>query len=597
MCLLKQIGEQEGLDIQEQNRHKGFWNSSSLVIAVFLVLVGQNLYGQNEIELSKAEETLEMQYEIAFSEGLRYKMLGNPVEAGKSFATCTKLIESKPAPYYELGSLALRIKDLPAAEGFAQTALSLDPENRWYRLLLIEILTRSERFEEAAELYYSLFEKYPDSPEYLIAQIEMLVKASNDKSALKQIKKLAEFDGLDAEAALREKDIYLRMGNEKKAISTLAKLVDKYPNQIEYRGIFAELLAEKGFNEEALKQYEIIKSSNPDNPIVYYSLGQFYMDLGRKEQAIAEFETGFRSKQVNPEIKVNVFMELVKGLQGQELSEELVHLLQILYEADHGYPAVDDMYANYLYSKENFDEAEDIYKRLVDVNPGGFMAWQNLLMIQNQQLDFAEMYLIGDKAIKAYPNQSLFYLFKGIAANALNKYDDAVETLKKGSRLNSGNSDITKQYYISLGDALYHTGNFEEAYKNFDLLLVLDSENAIVLNNYAYYLSVQGIRLEKALEMIEKCIAIEPENTTYLDTQAWVYFKLGNYGKAKEIIEKVIAAGSENLSGEVMEHYGDILFKNGLVEEALAAWKKASLMEGVGNLIDQKIEQKKIIDE
>jgi len=586
------------LDTLARNRNKVIRAIYLLVLLVFFSGFHSQMKAQKATDIQGNGVSNETKYDLSFSEGLRYKMLGNPVEASKHFKMCTELLENRPAPYYELGNIALNMKDLLAAEGYAQTAVSLSQDNKWYNLLLIQIFVQAKRYTEAASLYNGLYNKYNEETDYLLAETDLLTRAEDFKGALKRLSKLGKIDGYEPEAALREKDIHLKMGKDKKAIDVLRKLADDYPDQIEYRGILAELLAEKGSHKEALKQYQIIENSNPDNPIIYYSLGQYYLDMGKRDEAIKEFEKGFASKQVNPDIKMTVFMQLVKDQEkeedNEELNEQLEHLLNVLYEADKGHPGIDNMYANYLYDNEKFNESENVYKRVVESNPGSFMAWQNLLMIQNQQLDFDEMFSVSSKAVMAFPSQSLFFLFKGISANALSKYDVAVEALKKGSRLNAVNSEITKQYYISLGDALYHIGNYTEAFRNFDLLLVLDSENAQVLNNYAYYLSELGDDLEKALRMINKCMSIEPDNTTYLDTQAWVLYKLEKYSEALEQIEKVIAIDGEEVSGEVMEHYGDILYRNNKVSEAVESWKKAEGMEGVSEGISEKIEKKKL---
>lgn len=595
---MKQIGEKADLDTLAQNSISIKRTFFTLVLLVFLIGFQNELRAQKTLDLTENQVSTETKYDLSFSEGLKYKMLGNPVEAGKHFTMCTSLIENRPAPYYELGNIALNMKDLLIAEGYAKTAVSLNSDNKWYNLLLVQIYIQAERYAEAAQLYEKLYDKYEEETDYLLAQTDLLTRAKDYKGALKRLAKLKRIDGYESEAALREKDIHLAMGKDKKAIDVLKKLADSFPDQIEYRGILAELLAEKGYNNEALEQYQMIKNSNPDNPIIYFSLGQYYLDMGKRDEAIKEFETGFASKQVNPDIKMTVFMELIKSQDteqdNQQLNEQLEHLLMVLYEADQGHPGIDNMYANYLYDNERFDESEGIYRRVVESNPGSFMAWQNLLMIQNQQLDFEEMFTVGSKAVMVFPNQSIFFLFKGISANALSKYQIAVEALKKGARMNDGNSDITKQYYISLGDALYHVGNYEEAFRNFDLLLVLDSDNALVLNNYAYYLSELGGDLEKALKMINKCMSVEPDNTTYLDTQAWVLYKLGRYSEALEKIKKVIEIDGDSVSGEVMEHYGDILYRNNKIEEAVSSWKKAQVMEGVSESINEKIERKKI---
>ena len=96
----------------------------------------------------------------------------------------------------------------------------------------------------------------------------------------------------------------------------------------------------------------------------------------------------------------------------------------------------------------------------------------------------------------------------------------------------------------------------------------------MVYNNYAYYLSVLGEQLDLAEEMAVKANRLDPGNATYLDTQAWVYFKQGRYEEAKTIMQQALGLDG-NSSEELMVHYGDIL--NALGDHFMAAfyWKKA----------------------
>ena len=110
-----------------------------------------------------------------------------------------------------------------------------------------------------------------------------------------------------------------------------------------------------------------------------------------------------------------------------------------------------------------------------------------------------------------------------------------------------------------------------------------------MLNNYSYFLSLRKEKLDEAEKMSTKLIQENPDNATYLDTHAWVLYNLGKIEEARKVIEKAIQQ-KENVSGAIVEHYGDILYKLGKPKEALEEWKKAKQMGGdVTNFIDKKI--------
>jgi Tfp pilus assembly protein PilF len=120
----------------------------------------------------------------------------------------------------------------------------------------------------------------------------------------------------------------------------------------------------------------------------------------------------------------------------------------------------------------------------------------------------------------------------------------------------------------------------------------LDSSNGHVLNNYSYYLSLEKIKLNKAVAMSSKLMKLFPEDPTYLDTHGWVLFQCGRFEEALVPLEKASKASG---SGVIWEHYGDALFKSGKTAEGEAAWKKAlELGGGTSPDLSSKISKHKL---
>jgi Tfp pilus assembly protein PilF len=112
------------------------------------------------------------------------------------------------------------------------------------------------------------------------------------------------------------------------------------------------------------------------------------------------------------------------------------------------------------------------------------------------------------------------------------------------------------------------------SYRAYDKALRYDPDNAVVLNNYAYYLSEEGMDLEKALEMSVMANELSPTNSTYLDTQAWIYYKLGMFEEARKVQQQAISFDSSSNS-VLFLHYGDILYRLGERFMAEVYWKRA----------------------
>ena len=85
-------------------------------------------------------------------------------------------------------------------------------------------------------------------------------------------------------------------------------------------------------------------------------------------------------------------------------------------------------------------------------------------------------------------------------------------------------------------------------------------------------------------------IESEPENSTYLDTYAWILHKMGRNDEALTFIEKAILFNGTE-SAEILDHYGDILMEKGELEKAIEMWKKALEIESDRKEIIKKIEE------
>jgi len=157
------------------------------------------------------------------------------------------------------------------------------------------------------------------------------------------------------------------------------------------------------------------------------------------------------------------------------------------------------------------------------------------------------------------------------------------------------NPGLLSQFYGYLGDAYYQLKNYTESDLAFDNSLKADKNNIVVLNNYAYYLSLRNVNLEKAEAMSKRSNDLDPNNSSYQDTYGWVLYKMGKYNDAKIWIGKAIANLS-TINGTLQEHYGDILYKLGDTENAVKYWENAKKTGEASDVIDKKIADKKLYE-
>ena len=192
------------------------------------------------------------------------------------------------------------------------------------------------------------------------------------------------------------------------------------------------------------------------------------------------------------------------------------------------------------------------------------------------------------------PEMLELYFYKGLSQYLLGEKDKAIETYKTGleRRGEDASREMVATIYSMLGDAYHEKSMMEECVQAYDSALVYNPDDLGVLNNYAYYMTLEGWELQRALEMSYKTIVAEPENPTYIDTYAWALFALGRYEEAKAYIDKLFMIDEER-DAVVYHHAGDIYARCGEMDRAVEFWQKAVEKGDEGKLLKKKIKKRK----
>ncbi|MBM3426256.1 MAG: tetratricopeptide repeat protein, partial [Bacteroidetes bacterium] len=295
--------------------------------------------------------------------------------------------------------------------------------------------------------------------------------------------------------------------------------------------------------------------------------------------------------------KASAFQGLLQELKTAE-REKLLDSLEVLFVETHpADPFVLEALGNRRKAANKLAEALELYKESLAIQPKNERLLEEVIVNSFEtSTNYEELALYTRIAIEEFPESAEFWFYEGALQSAQKKDSIAIQALETALRLNAEkNPQLAQVAYSTLGTSYYQLGNQAAAFSNFDKALALNPNDEQVLNNYAYFLSLAKQDLTKALDMAQRVVKKHPKNGTYLDTLAWVLYQLNRYAEAASYLEEALKFEKEP-SGVLMEHYGDILFRLGKVEDAVSWWKKAEKTSEASPLLVQKIKDRQLHD-
>jgi tetratricopeptide (TPR) repeat protein len=557
----------------------------------------QNLNEKTEnskpVELSEEKR---IEFEYLFIEGLKQKMLGNQEMAIQYFNGCLDINPQSATSLYELSGIYVLKGEIVSAKLLLEKAIQIDPSNKWYKLLLAQIYQGNNEYSKAGEIYAGLLQAEPDNVDYLYQSAMLSASSDQPKKALNAYNELERVVGYNEQIALARQQLYREMGENKKAYAEIQKLIDTFPDVPEYHGVMADMYKEDGKMEEALKHYHKVLEMDPSNGFVHFSLATFYLQDNKIDEGYSHARKGFSNPDVAIKTKIQLYLMLVNAPDAISLDDsDIEELVALIVEAHPDDARSYSIMADYLIQQKRSEEARDYMLKALDVSSDNYQLWEQLLMIDNELLDFESMAKHSEKAISLFPSQPLLYVLNAVANLQLKEYQKVLKSLESGQLYVADNKRMAGQFEMYRGEAYYNLGEKEKAFSSFDKAIGINSENYMALNNYAYYLSELGVELEKAEVMSGRVVQVHPDNPTYLDTHAWVLFKKGEYRLAKFYMDTAMQNGGDE-SDVVIEHYGDIHYKLGDVENALKYWRQSLEMGNSSKLLKKKIEEKRYIE-
>ncbi len=345
-------------------------------------------------------------------------------------------------------------------------------------------------------------------------------------------------------------EMYILMNNRTIPDSLLQRALRQDPDNYWYHNLTARYYAQTNRPLQAITQFEVMMDKFPARTDVLLTLAELYDE----------------TRQYKKELQVLNKYAIIEDVWDELSTQRFLCYLR-MGEIDSAYYEIDD----------NFADMVEILSQSVN-NVAGV----NLVL------------RLCETALKHNPELSSAYYYSAISMYQVKEAEKALSFLADGIEVVDDSLDKSSLYRLR-SELYYDMGRLDDAFTDYDSTLMYNPNDIGVQNNYAYFLSVSGKDLEKALKMSANTLKAEPDNPTYLDTYAWILFKMKRYEEAREYILRAINEDGEK-SPEIMEHYGDIMYMCGDTQKALECWRNAILMNSTSPKIMEKIKQEKYIE-
>jgi tetratricopeptide (TPR) repeat protein len=507
------------------------------------------------------------EYEYSLNEGIKYKLLGDLPRAVYFFERCLEIYPYSDVSFYELANIYHSVNEIDQSLKNARRALEINPDNLWYYNQLSQILREANEYDQAISVYKNALSRFPDEKDLRFTLAAMLVINNQFAEALELYSELEETLGIDERISLSREHIYMEKGEFEKAYNEMSRLIEHYPAEPRYYGVLAELYSSIGMFDEALECYNKIFEIDPENGMAQISVAEFFLIRGMQTEALYYLKSAFSNPQLGYNEKIQFFSTLIiDNSFSSQFDEQIIELGEMLRQQ---YPEQDMasvVMIEFFLNTGDYQEAGRLLYDLYSVNSDNIAYAEKLIGITSYSGDYQKVIELGREMIAEFPESATVLYFSGIANHMLGHSDDAVEMLERALGIDGSDKIFTSHVYSYLGDVYNAKQDYASSDKYFNLALAIDS-NIITLNNYAYYLSLRDENLETALEYSFTTIREEPDNASFLDTYAWILYKLEQYEEAEKYIELAYINGGDK-SFEITKHYAAILIMLKKYEDA-----------------------------
>ena len=528
------------------------------IIAVFIAF-GSN-FSSSTAQTSGKEEFNRQAYEH-FRNGLLYKMQGNTAGAIEELIRANQFDNDNPVIMKALGDIyVFDANNYGMGAAVYEKYLEMEPfQDRVIDIVMqIYLGTRPPRTERAEYVLTTVINKGNNQPKYYANLTDLLLQQKKLEQAQNTAVNFINRTGESQETCAQVAEIFIKNSMVLEGIEYFSNYLKNNPGSVN-TGITVGRLheARDDFNA-AEKAYSDVLKKNETAYLARLFLAEMYSGTGRLNDALNLYKEIDFDDPMEIDVKLRICQQLLQRTPDVPYAE-IESIMESVKEKAGSNAQVFYYLGLAQAGQERHAEAVENFNRSLHEDPLNAVVLYYLTQSEFEQEHFKEAEKAISRAVQLIPEELAFYVLQGLIYDRLEDFE---------------NLEATYESAIAIPETPMNR-----------------SARATLLNNYSYHLSLRDKNLDKALEMAKIAVRTEPENSSFLDTIGWVYFKLDNLDEALVNIKK--AADKDQTNAEILDHLGDVYLKKGDIELAVTYWEKALENDKENEKIKEKIRKYK----
>ena len=499
------------------------------------------------------------------------------------------------AAWYYLSMIAVEKKEMAEAEEFLRKACELDPDNYWYRYRLARLYAVTQRQELTISMYEELLEDFPKKSDLYFDMVELYAAQGEYEKALDTLKEIETVFGMTEGIAMYRFNLLRTLERHEEAYESLEEYNRQYSSPY-VLSTLADYQMSMYNDSTALAYYDEALDIAPDYSPALLGKAETLRMTRKYDRYFDVLEKYVRSSDSPSSAKSDYLMAIVQRTDPKFVRSFMPQLDSVMAVALEVHPADSSILQTagiYYYSTDRKDKARDHFRLNAETYPESLSASANLVEFLMFAEEWEALSEEGRKAYDRFPEETGFLEMASVGDYNLKEYGKVLDICEKVLEVAPDDSSRTLRAWSTMGDIYHQLGEDKKAYKAYDKALKINPDYVYVLNNYAYYLSVQGKKLKKAYNMSRRTIEAEPDNATYLDTFGWILYLQGKALEAKPFFKHAMLYGGKE-SPVVLDHYAEVLYALKEYDMAFVYWNLAK-QKNNGDIpdLDARIEERK----